>query len=125
MEGPAIVFQFDATVVVAARLAGDDVGTVDWSRHLVGAMPSAMDPITLELYRHRFAGVAEEMGVTLRRTGYSPNIKERLDFSCAVFDGAGHMIAQAAHIPAHLGAMPASVLTILDRFPDVGSRAMW
>ncbi|MEX1018341.1 MAG: hydantoinase B/oxoprolinase family protein [Litorilinea sp.] len=76
------------------------------------------DPITLEVYRHRFAGVAEEMGVTLRRTGYSPNIKERLDFSCAVFDGAGRMIAQAAHIPAHLGAMPASVATILDRFPD-------
>ncbi len=77
---------------------------------------SGVDPITLELYRHRFAGVAEEMGVTLRRTGYSPNIKERLDFSCALFDGAGRMVAQAAHIPAHLGAMPASVATILDRF---------
>ncbi len=76
-----------------------------------------IDPITLQLYRHRCAGVAEEMGVTLRRTAYSPNIKERLDFSCAIFDGAGRMIAQAAHIPAHLGAMPASVLTILDRFP--------
>lgn len=76
-----------------------------------------MDPITLELFRHRFAGVAEEMGITLRRTGYSPNIKERLDFSCALFDGAGRMIAQAAHIPAHLGAMPASVQTILARFP--------
>jgi N-methylhydantoinase B len=76
-----------------------------------------VDPITLELYRHRLAGVAEEMGITLRRTGYSPNIKERLDFSCAVFDGEGYMIAQAAHIPAHLGAMPASVQTILDRMP--------
>jgi N-methylhydantoinase B len=75
-----------------------------------------MDPITLQLYRHRFAGVAEEMGVTLRRTGYSPNIKERLDFSCALFGGDGHMIAQASHIPAHLGAMPASVITILDKF---------
>jgi N-methylhydantoinase B len=63
-----------------------------------------IDPITLQLYRHRCAGVAEEMGVTLRRTAYSPNIKERLDFSCAIFDGAGRMIAQAAHIPAHLGA---------------------
>lgn len=71
------------------------------------------DPILLELYRHRFAGVAEEMGVTLRRTAYSPNIKERLDFSCALFDAAGRMVAQAAHIPAHLGAMPASVGTIL------------
>ncbi len=77
-----------------------------------------MDPITLELYRHRFSGVAEEMGITLRRTGYSPNIKERLDFSCALFDGAGGMIAQAAHIPAHLGAMPASVHTILHKFSD-------
>jgi N-methylhydantoinase B len=48
-----------------------------------------MDPILLELYRHRFAGVAEEMGVTLQRTSHSPNIKERLDFSCAVFDGRG------------------------------------
>ena len=65
--------------------------------------------MTLELYRHRFEGVADEMGVTLRRTSYSPNIKERLDFSCAVFDGAGQMAAQAAHIPVHLGAMPASM----------------
>ena len=77
-----------------------------------------MDPITLQLYRHRFAGVSEEMGITLRRTSYSPNIKERLDFSCAVFDGQGNLIAQAAHIPAHLGAMPASVRTILNKFPD-------
>jgi len=71
-------------------------------------MPDA-DPILLELYRHRFEGVADEMGVTLRRTSYSPNIKERLDFSCAVFDGDGALVAQAAHIPVHLGAMPASV----------------
>jgi len=77
-----------------------------------------MDPITLQLYHHRFAGVAEEMGVTLRRTAYSPNIKERLDFSCALFDGQGNLVAQAAHIPAHLGAMPASVRTILHRFPN-------
>ena len=76
------------------------------------------DPITLELYRHRFASVAEEMGVTLRRTSYSPNIKERLDFSCALFDGQGRMVAQAAHIPAHLGAMPASVATVLGCFPS-------
>lgn len=77
-----------------------------------------MDPITLQLYRHRLASVAEEMGITLRRTAYSPNIKERLDFSCAVFDGQGNLVAQAAHIPAHLGAMPASVRTILNRFQE-------
>lgn len=81
--------------------------------------PPAVDPITLELYRHRFAGVAEEMGVTLRRTGYSPNIKERLDFSCALFDAAGRLVAQAAHIPVHLGAIPASVASALQAFPTV------
>ena len=67
------------------------------------------DPIQLELFKNRFASIAEEMGVVLRRTAYSPNIKERLDFSCALFDSTGQMIAQAAHIPVHLGAMPISV----------------
>lgn len=67
------------------------------------------DPIRLEVFKHLFASVAEEMGVVLRRTGYSPNIKERRDFSCALFDAEGRMIAQAAHIPVHLGAMPISV----------------
>jgi N-methylhydantoinase B len=67
------------------------------------------DPIRLEVFKHLFSSVAEEMGMVLRRTGYSPNIKERRDFSCALFDGVGRMIAQAAHIPAHLGAMPLSV----------------
>ena len=74
------------------------------------------DPITLELYRHRFSGIAEEMGITLQRTSYSPNIKERLDFSCAFFDGSGRLVAQAAHIPAHLGAMPDSVAAALAVF---------
>ena len=64
---------------------------------------------TLSIFNHLFASVAEEMGVTLGRAGYSPNIKERLDYSCAVFLGDGRMLAQAAHIPVHLGAMPASV----------------
>jgi len=78
------------------------------------------DPVLLELYRHRFASVAEEMGGTLRRTSYSPNIKERLDFSCAVFDAAGRLVAQAAHIPVHLGAMPASVRSALNAVADWG-----
>jgi N-methylhydantoinase B len=64
---------------------------------------------SLSIFRHLFASVAEEMGVTLERAAYSPNIKERLDFSCAVFLGDTRMLAQAAHIPVHLGAMPASV----------------
>ncbi|HSM58233.1 MAG TPA: hydantoinase B/oxoprolinase family protein, partial [Candidatus Sulfomarinibacteraceae bacterium] len=66
-------------------------------------------PATLSVFNHLFASVAEEMGLTLGRAAYSPNIKERLDFSCALFLGDGRMLAQAAHIPVHLGAMPASV----------------
>ena len=73
------------------------------------------DPITVEIFKHLFASVAEEMGVTLRRTAYSPNIKERLDFSCALFDGEGRLLAQAAHIPVHLGAMPASVRSAIEQ----------
>ncbi|MEE4357416.1 MAG: hydantoinase B/oxoprolinase family protein [Desulfococcaceae bacterium] len=67
------------------------------------------NPILLEVFKNRFASVSEEMGVTLNRTAFSPNIKERRDFSCAVFDNRGDMIAQAAHIPVHLGSMPLSV----------------
>ena len=73
---------------------------------------------TLAIFNNLFASVAEEMGVTLGRTAYSPNIKERLDFSCALFwqNGTGTpMLAQAAHIPVHLGAMPASVQTAVSR----------
>ena len=73
------------------------------------------DPILLEVFKNRFASIAEEMGVVLRRTSYSPNIKERLDFSCAVFDAQGRMIAQAAHIPVHLGAMPVSVSMAIEQ----------
>ena len=72
------------------------------------------DPIKLELYKNMLTSVAEEMGVTLQRTAFSPNIKERLDFSCAVFDGTGQMVAQAAHIPVHLGSMPLSVLAAIE-----------
>ncbi len=77
-------------------------------------VPPSDDAVTLEIFKHLFASVAEEMGVTLGRTGYSPNIKERRDYSCAVFLGDGQMLAQAAHIPVHLGAMPASVQAAIE-----------
>jgi N-methylhydantoinase B len=79
---------------------------------------SQVDPITLEIFKNLFISVAEEMGATLGRTAYSPNIKERRDFSCACFLADGRMIAQAAHIPVHLGAMPASVQAALEQFPS-------
>jgi N-methylhydantoinase B len=77
------------------------------------------DPIRLEVFKHLFASIAEEMGVVLRKASYSPNIKERRDFSCAVFDVQGRMIAQAAHIPVHLGSMPLSVAEAIRAFPHL------
>jgi len=68
-----------------------------------------LSPILLEVFKNRLSSIAEEMGVTLNRTAFSPNIKERRDFSCAIFNEDGDMIAQAAHIPVHLGSMPLSV----------------
>jgi N-methylhydantoinase B len=72
-----------------------------------------LDPIRLEVFKHLFAAIPEEMGVVLRKSAYSPNIKERRDFSCALFDASGRMVAQAAHIPVHLGSMPLSVAQAL------------
>ena len=74
---------------------------------------SRFDPTTLEIYRALYTSVAEEMGVTLRRTSFSPNIKERRDYSCAVFDAAGRVIAQGDHMPVHLGSMPMAVAAAL------------
>ncbi len=68
-----------------------------------------LNPILLEVFKNRFSSIAEEMGMALMRTAFSPNIKERRDFSCALFDSRGEMVAQAAHIPVHLGSMPLSV----------------
>ncbi|HEV7680823.1 MAG TPA: hydantoinase B/oxoprolinase family protein [Pyrinomonadaceae bacterium] len=71
------------------------------------------DPTTLEIYRALYTSVAEEMGIALRRTAFSPNIKERRDYSCAVFDAKGRVIAQGDHMPVHLGSMPMAVASAL------------
>lgn len=77
-------------------------------------MPSKrFDPTTLEIYRALYTSVAEEMGIALRRTAFSPNIKERRDYSCAVFDANGRVIAQGDHMPVHLGSMPMAVAAAL------------
>jgi len=76
-----------------------------------------MNPVELEILRSAFAFIPEEMGVALKRSAYSPNIKERMDASCALFDETGRMLSQAEHIPVHLGSMPASVDAVLRDFP--------
>ena len=79
----------------------------------------APDPITLELFNRRFMGVAEAMGAALERTAHSVNIKERLDFSCALFDADGGLVANAPHMPVHLGSMGASVRAVCERHPKL------
>jgi N-methylhydantoinase B len=82
-----------------------------------------MNSADLQVHRYRLAGIAEEMGKVLQRTAFSPNIKERRDFSCALCDRQGRLVAQAAHIPVHLGALPATMRAFLDQVdpkPEVG-----
>jgi N-methylhydantoinase B len=76
-----------------------------------------INPVTLEVFKHLILAIPEEMGGNLRRTAFSPNIKERLDESCALFDAKGRLIAQAEHIPVHLGAMPSAVEQVAADFP--------
>lgn len=76
-----------------------------------------VNPIEFEIFKNLFVSVAEEMGVTLCRTAFSPNIKERLDYSCAVYDAAGQTVAQGDHMPVHLGAMPLSVKAAIEEGP--------
>ena len=79
------------------------------------AIGTTADPILLEVFNNLFMAIAEQMGVTLANTAYSVNIKERLDFSCALFDAEGNLIANAPHMPVHLGSMGESVKTIIER----------
>jgi 5-oxoprolinase (ATP-hydrolysing) len=95
-------------------------GLVRLVRHEVAAQARATatdtaDPVTLELYNRRFMGIAEAMGAALERTAHSVNIKERLDFSCALFDADGGLVANAPHMPVHLGSMGASVRAVRAR----------
>jgi N-methylhydantoinase B/oxoprolinase/acetone carboxylase alpha subunit len=76
-----------------------------------------IDPVEFEVFKNRFVSIAEEMGGTLCRASFSPNIKERLDYSCAIYDGAGETIAQGDHMPVHLGAMPLSVKAAIEHAP--------
>jgi 5-oxoprolinase (ATP-hydrolysing) len=124
IAGPAVIAEQNATTVIepgwAAELtARDDLvleRVVELERaHAIG---TRADPVLLEVFNNLFMAIAEQMGVTLANTAYSVNIKERLDFSCALFDADGNLIANAPHMPVHLGSMGESVKTIIDRRHD-------
>ncbi len=113
ITGPAILMQDVSTVVVdpgcEAHVTPEGdfeivVGEVETKR-----ITTDLDPVYLSIFAHRFMGIAEQMGRTLQRTSISVNIKERLDFSCAIFDEAGGLVANAPHLPVHLGAMQEAV----------------
>ncbi|MGR8929507.1 MAG: hydantoinase B/oxoprolinase family protein [Gammaproteobacteria bacterium] len=120
IDGPAILLESTSTIVVEpgwrAQLHAD--GNLLLTRQGPSgekhAYRSEVDPVLLEIFNKRFVSVAEQMGFVLRNTAHSVNIKERLDFSCALFDARGHLIANAPHIPVHLGSMGESVKALLE-----------
>jgi 5-oxoprolinase (ATP-hydrolysing) len=123
IDGPAIVAERNATTVVEpgwrARLTA--AGPIELervvaraTRHAIG---TAADPVMLEVFNNLFMNIAEQMGLRLQNTAYSVNIKERLDFSCALFSAAGELIANAPHMPVHLGSMSESIKTVIERNP--------
>ncbi|MCH9020540.1 MAG: hydantoinase B/oxoprolinase family protein, partial [Proteobacteria bacterium] len=119
IDGPAIIVEATSTTVVEPgwRVEVNDRGHLLLSRASPAArafaVGTSVDPVMLEIFNNLFMSIAEQMGVTLENTSYSVNMKERLDFSCAVFDEDGGLIANAPHIPIHLGSMGESVQTVI------------
>jgi 5-oxoprolinase (ATP-hydrolysing) len=124
VEGPAIIVEDNATVVVepAWRAQLDEHGVLRLER--VASRRDARntpadtraDPVMLEVFNNLFMSIAEHMGATLQQTAWSANIKERLDFSCALFDGGGNLVSNAPHMPVHLGSMGESVRAVIEAF---------
>ncbi len=118
LQGPALVIEDHQTVMVepgwrAELTAKDDLLLTRIEQRSDGARGAKADPVMLEVFNNLFVSVAEQMGYVLQNTARSVNIKERLDFSCAIFDARGRLIANAPHIPVHLGSMDKSVETVL------------
>ncbi len=117
-DGPAIVCEPTSTIVVdpgfqARLLARGELLLTDVARPQTAAVSTEVDPIQLEIFNNLFASIAEQMGTTLERTAISTNVKERRDFSCAIFSATGQLVVNAPHIPVHLGAMGETVKHIL------------
>ena len=121
IDGPAIVAERNATTVVEpgwrACVTAFDHLLLERvvPREARRAIGTTVDPVMLEVFNNLFMNIAEQMGLQLQNTAYSVNIKERLDFSCALFDGAGNLIANAPHMPVHLGSMSESIRTVIER----------
>ena len=126
LPGPALIVRGDTQIALAPGWTAEPEpdGLIRLVRSAPRASTAALaldrpDPVTLELFNRRFMGVAEAMGAALERTARSVNIKERLDFSCALFDADGGLVANAPHMPVHLGSMGSSVRAVRDRHPNL------
>jgi 5-oxoprolinase (ATP-hydrolysing) len=121
VRGPALITEDFATTVLepgwqaAVTARGDLLLTRPGGRPVRDGTSTSADPVMLEIFNNLFMSVAEQMGVRLQGTAHSVNIKERLDFSCAIFDAAGQLIANAPHMPVHLGSMGESIAMVLRR----------
>jgi 5-oxoprolinase (ATP-hydrolysing) len=119
VKGPALIIEPHQTIVVEpgweAEITAKDHVVMRRVEALarVEAIGTKADPVMLEVFNNLFMSIAEQMGVTLQNTAYSVNVKERLDFSCAVFDASGALVANAPHMPVHLGSMDRSVETVI------------
>ncbi|NRB05257.1 MAG: hydantoinase B/oxoprolinase family protein, partial [Rhodobacteraceae bacterium] len=125
VTGPAIIRESTGTNIVEPGWSA----TINAYDHLIltrttplernEALGTKADPVMLEVFNNLFMSIAEQMGATLANTAYSVNIKERLDFSCALFDSAGGLVANAPHVPVHLGSMSDSIRTVIRLNPDM------
>ncbi|MDJ0771203.1 MAG: hydantoinase B/oxoprolinase family protein [Ilumatobacter sp.] len=126
VDGPAVLVESTATTVIEPGWQGRVTANGDLILERVeplektAAIGTDVDPVQLEIFNNLFMNVAEQMGVVLSNTAASVNIKERLDFSCAVFDATGDLIANAPHIPVHLGSMSESIKSIIEQNPAMG-----
>ena len=120
VDGPAIIAEANATTVVEPGWQADVTTaespgprTEHAAQNARRAIGTTVDPVMLEVFNNLFMSIAEQMGLRLQNTAYSVNIKERLDFSCALFDAEGNLIANAPHMPVHLGSMGESIKTVI------------
>ncbi|XP_020575589.1 5-oxoprolinase [Phalaenopsis equestris] len=124
LEGPAIIMNGNSTVIVEPKCRasitkyGNIKIEIDSSPNTIKISEQIADVVQLSIFNHRFMGIAEQMGRTLQRTSISTNIKERLDFSCALFSPDGGLVANAPHVPVHLGAMSSTVRWQLEYWGD-------
>jgi len=125
LAGPALILEATGTVVLdpGFTLTVDEHGVLrlrdEQPAPAADTGTDAADPVRLEVFGNRCMSIAEQMGAVLRNTSVSTNIKERLDYSCALFDAQGGLVANAPHIPVHLGAMAETVAVVRGRFPDL------